>query len=117
MAFIATLTYELGPETAPDARKLLRAELVGRRWFDLFEGKRMPEGTLWARKTAEPGETVDTLRAASARELRAAVAPGAGELVARRRVRLRRSFDQKSICTSELDGDARRSSGGAASSV
>ncbi len=74
MAFIATLTYELGPETAPDARKLLRAELVGRRWFDLFEGKRMPEGTLWARKTAEPGETVDTLRAASARELRAAVA-------------------------------------------
>lgn len=87
MAFIATLSYELAADTAPEARKLLRAELVGRRWFDLFEGKRMPEGTVWARKTAEPGETVDTLKAASERELRAAVAAVAAKGRAIRLVR------------------------------
>ena len=39
MAFVATLTYELDPSTAPDARKLLRAELCGRRWQDRHEGR------------------------------------------------------------------------------
>src|SRR4051812_35012503 len=36
--FIATMSYELHNSTLPDARKLLRAELVGRRWQDRVRG-------------------------------------------------------------------------------
>ena len=73
MSFFATLTYELDPMTPPDARKLLRAELVGRRWNDRFDGHLMPADTLWINRTAEPGETVDHLKAKSVRELYDAV--------------------------------------------
>src|SRR4051812_28958586 len=72
--FIATLAYELDPSTGADARKLLRAELVGRRWQDRFEGKRMPANTLWIRRTADSAHTTDDVHAACAKDLHDAVA-------------------------------------------
>lgn len=78
MSFIATMSYELHPATEPDAAKLLRAELVGRRWQDRHEGQRMPANTLWIRRSAEPGQTVDDLHAACAEDLHKAVAAVAG---------------------------------------
>jgi hypothetical protein len=72
--FIATLTYELHPATEPDARKLLRAELVGRRWQDRCQGALMPSGTVWIRRSAAETETTDDVHAACGRDLHAAVA-------------------------------------------
>lgn len=71
--FFATLAYELDPAASPDAHKLVRAELVGRRYNDRFEGKRMPAGCVWIRRSAEPGENVDHLVQRSRNELNAAV--------------------------------------------
>lgn len=72
--FIATLSYELHPSTDPDAAKLLRAELVGRRWQDRHEGMKMPANTVWIRRSAEPQQSTDDLHAACAADLHAAVA-------------------------------------------
>jgi hypothetical protein len=73
-SFIATLVYELHPDTAPDARKLLRAQLVGRRWQDRCEGAAMPSTALWIRRSAEDDLTTDDVHAACARDLRDAAA-------------------------------------------
>jgi hypothetical protein len=78
MSFIATMSYELHPETEPDAAKLLRAELVGRRWQDRHEGRKMPANTVWIRRSAEPGQTVDDVHAACAADLHKAVQAVAG---------------------------------------
>ena len=78
VAFFATLTYELHPQTEPDAAKLLRAELVGHRWQDRFEGERMPANALWIKRTAEPGQTTDDVHAACGADLHRAVAAVAG---------------------------------------
>jgi len=72
--FIATLSYELHPSTDPDARKLLRAELVGHRWLDRCKDERMPANTLWARRIADEKHTTDDVHAACADDLRKAVA-------------------------------------------
>jgi hypothetical protein len=72
--FIATMTYELTPATAPDSRKLLRAELVGRRWQDRCEGALMPANTVWIKRAAEPEHTTDDVHEACARDLFSAVA-------------------------------------------
>jgi hypothetical protein len=82
--FTGTLVYELDPTTSADARKLLRAELVGRRWNDRYENKRMPDNCLWIRRNLEPGENVDDLAARARRELHAAV-----EAVARTGLKIR----------------------------
>jgi hypothetical protein len=74
MAFVATLTYELDPSTTPEARKMVRAELCGRRWQDRWEGRLMPAGCLWIRRTTEPGETVDDLMRHCERDLNDAAA-------------------------------------------
>lgn len=74
MAFVATLAYELDPSTSATAAKLLVAELVGRRYHDRFEGRRMPANTLWIKRNAEPGETVDDLKRKCGVELAAAAA-------------------------------------------
>lgn len=74
MAFVATLAYELDPSTPPQAAKLLVAELVGRRYKDHFDGKRMPANTLWIKRNAEPEETVDDLKRKCGAELRSAAA-------------------------------------------
>jgi hypothetical protein len=73
-SFIATMVYELHDSTTVDARKLLRAQLVGRRWQDRFEGALMPSTVLWIRRSAENHETTDDLQTACARDLRDAVA-------------------------------------------
>jgi hypothetical protein len=78
MSFIATLVYELHPGTEPDAAKLLRAELVGRRWQDRHEGARMPANALWIKRSAEPEHTTDDVHAACAEDLRKAVAAVTG---------------------------------------
>lgn len=72
--FTATMTYELGPSTESDARKLLRAELVGRRWNDRYDSAPMPANTVWIRRAAGPGENTDHIHAACGRELQEAVA-------------------------------------------
>ena len=78
MAFVATLVYELHPQTEPDAARLLRAEMVGRRWQDRHEGERMPANALWIKRTAEPHHTTDDVHAACAADLQKAVAAVAG---------------------------------------
>ncbi len=72
--FIVTVAYELGEDASKAAHKLLRAELVGRRFQDHFEGRAMPAGCVWGRRTTEPGENVEHLRTKATRELVQAVA-------------------------------------------
>ncbi len=71
--FIATMAYELSPDTEPDARKLLRAELVGRRWEDRYQGDPMPSNTVWGKRAAAARESTDDVHAACARDLEQAV--------------------------------------------
>jgi hypothetical protein len=72
--FYATMSYELHPTTPPEARKLLRAELCGRKWQDRARALLMPSSTVWAIKSAGDGETTDDLHRACARDLRDAAA-------------------------------------------
>jgi hypothetical protein len=72
--FIATMTYELSPSTDKNAQKLLRAELVGKRWNDRYDSAPMPSNTVWIRRAAGPGETTDHVHAACSRELADAIA-------------------------------------------
>lgn len=72
--FFATLCYELDPATAPDARKLLKAELVGRRWRDRHRERPMPVGTLWIQREGGAEETTDDVHRACGADLERAVA-------------------------------------------
>jgi len=74
MSFIATLVYELHPDTPPETRKLFRAHLVGRRWLDRCEGALMPATALWMRRPPNEQGTTDTVHAACARDVRDAAA-------------------------------------------
>jgi hypothetical protein len=74
MPFIATMTYELHRETDPDAAKLLRAELVGRRWQDRYEGEKLPATMLWMPRHGDAELNVDQIQARCAEELFRAVA-------------------------------------------
>lgn len=67
--FVVTMTYDLSPATPPDARKLLRAELVGRRWRDRHEDRLMPHNAVWIRRTHPDEHTVRDVFAASERDL------------------------------------------------
>ena len=60
------------------AAKLLRAELVGRRWQDRQNGEKMPANCLWMARSAEPHHTTDDLHAACAEDLYRAVAAVSG---------------------------------------
>lgn len=73
-SFFATLSYELDPLTAPDARKLLKAELAGRRYNDRHHGQLLPVDTVWIRRTSEPSENVDDLMKKCGAELLEALA-------------------------------------------
>jgi hypothetical protein len=84
MSFYATLVYDLAPETPPEARKLLRAELAGRRWESKHRGRLTPSNTMWMKRSAGPQETTDHLHRACCRELEEAVAA-----VARRNLPIR----------------------------
>jgi hypothetical protein len=70
--FVTTLVYELHPQTDPKAAKLFRAELVGRRYKEQWEGQPLPRTALWIRHTLEAEETVDHLRERVGRDVRAA---------------------------------------------
>jgi hypothetical protein len=72
--FIATMGYELSPTTSDEAKKLLRAELVGRRWLDRADGARMPASVVWANRVAPEEHTTDDVHEACGADLRAAVA-------------------------------------------
>jgi len=87
--FIATMSYELHSSTQPDARKLLRAELVGRRWQDRCQDMPMPAGTVWIRRSAEDEHNTDDVHDACVKDLHAAVAAVAAT---GRPIRLVRAF-------------------------
>jgi len=72
--FIATLSYEVDPQASLDARKLLRAELIGRRYKDRFEGRLMPANTVWIERSTEGGQTVDDAFRFCGEDLRKATA-------------------------------------------
>lgn len=72
--FYASMSYELHPTTPPEARKLLRAELCGRRWQDRHKGALMPSSTVWIVREATDDETTDDVHAACVRDLRDAAA-------------------------------------------
>lgn len=72
--FYATMSYELHPSTAPDARKLLRAELVGRRWNDRAKTQLMPSSTVWIHRAAADDDTTDEVHAACVKDLEDAAA-------------------------------------------
>jgi hypothetical protein len=72
--FYASMSYELHPTTPPEARKLLRAELVGRKWNDRYKGALMPSSTVWIFRAAGEDDTTDDVHAACVRELRDAAA-------------------------------------------
>lgn len=70
--FHVTLSYELHPTTPPEARKLLRAELVGRKWNDRHRAALLPSGTVWMSRQAGEDDTTDEVHAACLQDLREA---------------------------------------------
>jgi hypothetical protein len=72
--FVASMTYELHASTDPDARKLLRAELAGRRWRDKWGDARMPGTAVWMTRKEADELTTDDVHRQCGRELEAAVA-------------------------------------------
>src|SRR5262245_52162048 len=72
--FYATMSYELHPATPPEARKLLRAELVGRKWNDRHKTALLPSSTLWIARAVGDDDTTDEVHATCVRDLREAVA-------------------------------------------
>jgi hypothetical protein len=70
--FYATMSYELSPATTPEARKLLRAELVGRKWNDRYKTALMPASTLWILRAVGEDDTTDEVHAACVQDLREA---------------------------------------------
>ncbi|HEX5632663.1 MAG TPA: hypothetical protein VFX50_05520 [Gemmatimonadales bacterium] len=68
--FYCTMVYDLSADTPPDAQKLLRAELVGRRWHDRVRDRRMPAGGLWIDRKVTDGETTDDVHLSCATDLR-----------------------------------------------
>ncbi len=71
--FVATVVYEFAPSTEARAQKLFRAEMVGRRYKEQWEGLPLPRNALWIRRTTEPNETVDELKERSRVEVMSAV--------------------------------------------
>ncbi len=72
--FLVTMSYELHPTTPPEARKLLRAELVGRKWNDRHKAALMPSSTVWCSRTMGDDDTTDEVHAACVKDLREAAA-------------------------------------------
>jgi len=89
MSFYASMSYDLDPETPPDARKLLRAELVGRLWRDKWEGRLTPSHTLWIKREAKRGETTDHIPRRCGEEVAEAIAAVAST---GRKISLRRAW-------------------------
>ena len=72
--FQVTMSYELHPTTLPEARKLLRAELGGRKWNDRHRAALTPSSTVWCTRTMGDDDTTDEVQAACLLDLREAAA-------------------------------------------
>src|SRR5262249_10327036 len=109
----ATMSYELDPATDPVAKKLFRAELVGRRWQDRLDAALMPASTVWARRAAPENQTTTDVHAACGRDLEDALS---AVLKTGRTIGLRRAWVHVSgggtYGLVELRGDAAKPSGG-----
>jgi hypothetical protein len=70
--FVCSMSYELHHETGDEARRLVRAELVGRRWLDRVEDRKLPANAVFMVRSAADDETTDDVHGACARDLRAA---------------------------------------------
>lgn len=70
--FHVTMSYELAPATTREARQMLRAELVGRRWNDRYKTALMPASTLWILRAVGDDDTIDDVRAVCLQDLREA---------------------------------------------
>jgi hypothetical protein len=69
------MSYEVSADTSDDAKKLLRAELVGRRWRDRERDRIMPRQAVFCvRNVSDDRQTTDTLHTLCATELRDAAA-------------------------------------------
>ncbi len=91
--FTASMSFELSADTPPQARQLLIAELVGRRWQERIGERRLPRYTLLLRRSLGDDETTDDLHRRCAVDLRnAARAVVAAGLP----LRVRRAFIQVS---------------------
>ncbi|MBK8251932.1 MAG: hypothetical protein IPK82_04615 [Polyangiaceae bacterium] len=73
-SFFVTVSYELDPKTPSDARKLFRAELVGRGFQDRARTLLMPSNSVWGVRVATDEQTTDDLHQVCARDLRGAAA-------------------------------------------
>jgi hypothetical protein len=72
--FIASMSYDVSDDTPAAARKLLRAELVGRRWHDRVRDRLMPQSAVWMERVASEGETTSLVHDQCAEDLRRAAA-------------------------------------------
>lgn len=70
--FVCTLAYEVHPGTSDEARRLLRAELVGRRWQERVGDRRLPSTVLFMVRSAVDEHTTNDVHDACAADLRAA---------------------------------------------
>ena len=70
--FYCTMSYEVHASVPPESRKLLLAELVGRRWQDRLKGDRLPAGTVFMNRNATAEQTTSDLFQACLVDLRAA---------------------------------------------
>lgn len=60
-SFIATISYDVSPQASEQARKLLLAEMVGRRWLQECKGRKLPTNTLWCQRTVKAEATTRTV--------------------------------------------------------
>ncbi len=81
--FVCTMTYQLAADAAPEAAKLLRAELCGRRWHDRVADRPLPNNTVFIQRSAAADATTHDVHDACARDLK-----GAAEAVARAGLKL-----------------------------
>ncbi len=70
--FVCSMSYELARDSADEARKLLRAELVGRRWQDKVGDRPLPSGTVWIHRSAGDDDTTNQVHDACTRDLKSA---------------------------------------------
>lgn len=68
--FTASMSFELSADTSSQARQLLIAELVGRRWQERIGERRLPRSTLLLRRSLEDQQTTDDLHRLCAVDLR-----------------------------------------------
>jgi hypothetical protein len=68
--FTASMSYELGADTSAEARKLLLAELAGRRWRDRLKERHLPSQTLVLSRSLDDDQTTNDLHDMCASDLR-----------------------------------------------